>query len=443
MNPKVTIVIPTLNVKEYIKQCIDSVLNQTLVELEVFVVDADSTDGTREILDEYEKKDSRIKVLKDIKKSTGYAKNIGIELSTAPYIAIVEPDDYIELDMMKKLYETAERTGADFVKSNFSTFLGSGKQRYDFPKTVSAKEDDYDKLIDAQEDNHCFGWVMFEWLGLYRKSFLNEFHIRHNESPGAAFQDTGFWFLTFSYARKIYLLKDVFYHYRCDNPYASVKNPNKVFNICKEYNYIKEQLSKNPMVWNRVQAAYYRGYFYDNYVVYNRISEELRIPLLKEMHSVLTRANMEDLIDRSLFSQQEFADLELLLESVEEFDRQKALIRCDCGQRLTELQEQIGQASKVIIYGAGSYGSNLQYLLQSNNVLIDAYVDGDEKKWNTKLNGISVLALEESKKKYPNALYLVANKNHSNEIEMTLKKAGIAKSNIKICKLEELTVLLI
>ena len=89
MNPKVTIILPTLNMEPYIRQSMDSVLNQTLKEIEVFVVDASSTDRTRDIVEEYAQKDPRVSLLEDIKKSTGYAKNIGIERSSAPYVAIV------------------------------------------------------------------------------------------------------------------------------------------------------------------------------------------------------------------------------------------------------------------------------------------------------------------------------------------------------------------
>ena len=121
MDPKVTVILPTLNMKAYIHQSLKSVLDQTLKEIEVFVVDAASTDGTREIVREYMENDSRVFLLDDVKKSTGYAKNIGIEMSSAPYIAMVEPDDYIELDMMEKLYQAAEETGAGRPGNQFNS----------------------------------------------------------------------------------------------------------------------------------------------------------------------------------------------------------------------------------------------------------------------------------------------------------------------------------
>ena len=96
--PKVSIIMPSLNVRDYIEKCLDSVLGQTLQDIEVICVDADSTDGTHEILERYAKKDSRVRLLRDDQHSTGYAKNLGIDMARGEYVGIVEPDDYTELN---------------------------------------------------------------------------------------------------------------------------------------------------------------------------------------------------------------------------------------------------------------------------------------------------------------------------------------------------------
>ena len=227
--PNVTIIIPILNVQPYIRECLDSVVDQTLTDIEVFLVDAGSTDGTREILEEYVAKDKRFILLEDTAHSTGYAKNLGIKLAKGKYVAIVESDDYIASDMIEKLYCTAEQYELDIVKGNYRSFLGKRESRLFVDKAISLNQEDYGKIINPQSDNRFFGWDMYTWTGLYKKSFLYKYHILHNESKGAAFQDVGFWFQTFCYARRVYLMRDYFYHYRRDNPNASVKNSNRTF----------------------------------------------------------------------------------------------------------------------------------------------------------------------------------------------------------------------
>ncbi len=438
MNPKVTIILPTLNMKAYIHQSMKSVLNQTLKEIEVFVVDAASTDGTREIIQDYMKRDPRVSLLEDVKKSTGYAKNIGIENASAPYIAMVEPDDYIEPDMMEKLYQAAEETGADFVKSNYSAFLGEGETRFDFFKSTSAFPDDYERLMNPREDNHCFGWMMYEWLGLYRKSFLDKYHIRHNESPGAAYQDHGFWFLTFAYAKSVYLLPDSFYHYRCDNPNASIRNPNNVFNICKEYSYMQKQLEFQNDVWERVAPAYYRGYFYDNCVLYAKLTEQWRISLLQEMRKTLLEAQAQKLLDRRLYSDNEWEELTLLLESEKEFYEKKSRLFSDSKMRLEVLKEEIAGKKQVVIYGAGSNGCNLHYLLVENGVEVAAYADGNRTKWGKKQNGINILSWQDCETRFAEAVYLITVKNHSDEIEKMLVDNHIPEYRIRKCDITKL-----
>ena len=101
---KVSVILPSLNVKKYIRECIDSVIHQTLKEIEVIFVDAGSTDGTLEILEEYSSKDDRITLMRSDKKSYGYQVNLGIKQARGKYIGIVETDDFIDPKMYEELY---------------------------------------------------------------------------------------------------------------------------------------------------------------------------------------------------------------------------------------------------------------------------------------------------------------------------------------------------
>ena len=94
--PKVSIIMPSLNVRPYIEQCMDSVLGQTLKDIEVICVDAGSDDGTRQILDQYAARDKRVKVLDSDRKSYGYQVNLGFDNASGQYLGIVETDDYAD-----------------------------------------------------------------------------------------------------------------------------------------------------------------------------------------------------------------------------------------------------------------------------------------------------------------------------------------------------------
>lgn len=108
-NPLISVIMPSYNVKKYIRTCMESVLSQTLQDMEILIIDAGSEDGTLEVLQEYADRDDRICLVHSEKKSYGYQVNIGIQMARGKYIGIVETDDFIEPDMYGTLYEWADR----------------------------------------------------------------------------------------------------------------------------------------------------------------------------------------------------------------------------------------------------------------------------------------------------------------------------------------------
>ena len=121
---EISIIMPSYNVANYIEECIESVINQTLKEIEIICVDAGSEDGTLEILQRYAEKDNRIILLNSDKKSYGYQMNLGLSVAKGDYIGIVETDDYIDSNMFSDLYNLSEEGSIDIVKSNFYHLIG-------------------------------------------------------------------------------------------------------------------------------------------------------------------------------------------------------------------------------------------------------------------------------------------------------------------------------
>ena len=442
MEPKVTVVMPSFNVAPYIANCLDSVLNQTLKEIEVIVVDAYSTDGTREIIQSYVEKDDRVTLVDDIKRSTGYSKNIAIDMAKAPYYAIVESDDYVELDMLEKMYKVAVETEVDFVKANFSSFIGCGENRYDFPKTVSLEPSDYCRVLNPQKDVNCYKWIMYEWLGLYRVDFLRKHNIRHNETPGAAFQDTGFWFLTLAYAKNIYLMKESFYHYRSDNPNASVKDTKKTLAIAKEYEYIKKCIEEGNLDWNQLKSQFCRGVYYDNYMVLKRIDYELLPTVVAKMHEMLTGI-FDESIDKRYFYEKEWERVNTLLRSEAEYLKEEQTINDDIEEREAELMKAVKGRESIVIYGAGSYGANVQYFLNKRGYDIKAFIDSNEKKHGLLLNGKEIWSFSKAIDELEAPLFIVANREYSKEIYDFIINNGVDKKDIYICDIEKCVRLLI
>ena len=136
----VSVIIPAYNIEDYIGRCLDSVISQTYKNLEIIVVDDGSRDHTGEILDNYAKKDRRIKVIHKENGGVSSARNKGIEAAEGDYIGFIDGDDLIEPEMYKTLVDLLEEENADIKKMDTLT------------EALDALEDAYDAVSDVMLD---------------------------------------------------------------------------------------------------------------------------------------------------------------------------------------------------------------------------------------------------------------------------------------------------
>ena len=128
---KVSVVIPVYNAETYLKECLDSVLGQSLREIEVVCVDDDSTDASQEILMEYRQRDDRIVIIQEsVHRGQAYARNLGMALARGKYIYFVDSDDVVKEDAMMALYHEAEKYGVDGVLFDADVIYDAGMEQY-------------------------------------------------------------------------------------------------------------------------------------------------------------------------------------------------------------------------------------------------------------------------------------------------------------------------
>lgn len=245
-SPTVSLVVPCYNVEKYISECLDSAVNQTLQDIEIICVNDGSTDGTLAILESYAASDSRVKIISKPNGGYGETMNRGIDAALGEYVGFLESDDYIALDTLEVLYRTAKDLGdLDFVKSDFYRFLTLPNGEKDIWRDdIDATGEYYGKVLNPQDDCRLFDLQMMTWTGIYRKDFLDAHTIRHHESPGASYQDNGFWFQTFAWGERISVVHKPFYYYRQDNENSSINQNNKVYAMFEEYGWIQNKLSR-------------------------------------------------------------------------------------------------------------------------------------------------------------------------------------------------------
>lgn len=354
--PKVSIIVPAYNVAEYLDQCMTSLVNQTLKDIEIICINDGSTDNTLEILKRYQAQDPRIKVIDKENGGYGIGMNIGLDAATGEYIGIVEPDDYVKTSMFGDLYSLAKKHDVDLIKADFYRFVHGedGKQINQY-NALWGDPGAYNRVVDPAEEPIVFKYIMNTWSGIYKRSFLNENHIRHHETPGASFQDNGFWFKTFCYAKRMYFVDKPYYMNRRDNPNSSVHNRSKVYCMNDEYLYILDFLKEHPEFMERYIGMFGFKRFHNYLFTYNRIGEEFRDEYLLRCQEEFKKADAEGQLKKEVFSEKEWELVGVLLKDTEVFKYAAELYRVttEKNQKIESLQRQLADVKGSTTFRVG------------------------------------------------------------------------------------------
>lgn len=179
--PKVSVIIPVYNVKEYLEECLNSVINQTLKDIEILCVDDGSTDGSFDILLKYIKKDSRIKVLRQKNQGAGVARNQALKIANGDYLAFLDGDDFYNLDYIEKMYKKSDSTKADIAICSANRFNTCTCKFEEMPWALNIKYLPEDKFVFNYKDmpNYIFNFAQnWNWNKLYRRSFIKKNKIK-------------------------------------------------------------------------------------------------------------------------------------------------------------------------------------------------------------------------------------------------------------------------
>ncbi len=311
---KVSVIIPIYNVQEYLRECLDSVVNQTLNDIEIICVNDGSKDNSLAIIREYEQKDSRIVVVSGPNGGYGKAMNKGLDRATGEYIGIVEPDDYVLPEMYEDLYQTASEHQLDLVKADFYRFTrdknGEENRTYEY---LDVTEKRYGELLNPSQDPSTIRFKLNTWTGIYRREMIEQYHIRHHETPGASFQDNGFFWQTFIHAERAMIVNQPYYMNRRDNPNSSVKSKEKVYCMNIEYDFIRNLLMEDAEIWERFKYMYWWKKYFNYMFTYDRIDGQYKADYLDRMSQEYRRAMQKGELDKNAFTPVEWKKIQALI----------------------------------------------------------------------------------------------------------------------------------
>ena len=355
---KVSIIIPTYNVEDYLRECMESVTRQTLKDIEIICINDGSTDGSLKILKEYADKDSRIILIDKENEGYGVGMNIGLDKATGEYIGIVEPDDFVPLNMYEDLYETAKKNDLDFVKADFYRFTrnsNNGNMELIY-NHLDASGENYNQVINPFEKPYITTFIMNTWSGIYRREYIEKYHIRHNTTPGASFQDNGFFWQTFIYAKRCMFIDKPYYMNRRDNPNSSVNNKQKVYCMNVEYDFIRDIFMQkgNEELWERFKSYYnYKRYFSYIFTI-GRISDEFKREYVERISKEMRRAVELDEIDMNVFTPRTQERFGLLVKDPEGYYQKYALFEGTSeAAKVKKLEKELSDVRKSATFRVG------------------------------------------------------------------------------------------
>lgn len=445
-NCKVSIILPSLNVAEYIEECIKSALCQTLDAKEIICVDAGSTDGTWEILSSYAKdpqyKNQMILLHSDIK-SYGHQVNMGIQRASGEYIAVLETDDYVADDMYECLYQLGVSCNADYVKADYDAFITSpsNKEIFDPAVLFESEKEKYNRILNPGHDAYLYMNDCNIWKGIYKKTFLVEHDIFLNESKGAAFQDIGFALQVLSCAKRAVYSDKSFYRYRMDREQSSIYSIHRLRYSYQEFvRLLEEENIKKKLIYMDGIFQRMTHIFCDELIKSLRVAKYDADSELIKPYYLWFKKQLTDAIENKLLSidlYQLYPKLSLILSDLYEFSLRIKKEDLSFAQSQKKLLDAIG-GNPVILFGLGTYGKSATKFLYDHNIKIRAVCDNSEGLWQTKRDELVVYKPAECVKVFPDDIYMIANKWHNKEMQEQLLDLGITQSNILIYPIDTL-----
>jgi len=210
-NIKVSVIIPVYNSEQYLKQCLDSVVNQTLKDIEIIVVNDGSTDNSSQISQEYVSKYKNIKLIDKQNEGCYKARNVGLEIATGEYITFVDSDDYIEHNMYEKMYKKAKSTNVDIICCRYGHYLKNKlKLIANFDNSIKLLTKTDNKLIGAESvilDDSVI------WNKIFKRQLLIEKRIKFHSDCYMA-DDAFFYIISILNAKSIVYISDILYIHR-------------------------------------------------------------------------------------------------------------------------------------------------------------------------------------------------------------------------------------
>lgn len=270
MSPKISVIIPVYNSSKYLRECLDSICNQSFKDWEIVAVDDGSVDESPKILDDYAARDARIRVIHKANGGVSAARNDGLEAAIGEYVLFVDSDDWLDLEALRVSYGEAERNDADVVITDHYSFCDDGqRKRFKFfSQNFETRERTFIEKIQltmlygsysplySESCGYLFGAL---WTKLFRRRILVENNVRFSTNI-SLFEDGLFGITAFEFVKSVVYIQEPLYNYRilsnslCHS--YKFNNVDLYERISKEIQNFLKRFDKEEAFWKAYETRF-------------------------------------------------------------------------------------------------------------------------------------------------------------------------------------------
>lgn len=262
----ISVIVPVYNVENYLRQCIESILNQTYTDFEIILVDDGSLDSSGNICDEYSEKFTNISVLHKKNEGLGYARNSGIEKACGEFIVFVDSDDYVEENMLLDLYNGLMESECDTCMGghNRVNMKNEFVSSHSYEKTLFKYEQVIKEFIprfigSAPEKSDCVSTAA--WNVLYSIDIINRNNLKFPSERELISEDIIFNLDYFKYSTGVSLIETCNYNYRINNNSLTTNYNKDRFELIKKLYFVERKKLKKLGIYDIAKYRLMRQFF--------------------------------------------------------------------------------------------------------------------------------------------------------------------------------------
>ena len=291
---KISVIIPVYNTEKYLKECLESIINQTLTDIEIICINDGSTDNSLDILNSYANSDKRIKVFSQKNQGQGTARNYGMKIATGDYIHFMDSDDILELNTFEDSYRICEEKNLDFIFFKLTNYDDEKEKYYNDEHYTMSKlhEKVGDTIFNYKDlDDLIFNIAVMPCNKLYNHDFIKKFDIKFPEN--LIFEDNIFFWNVLLNAKRV-LFHDKYLYTRRRHGSSTIGSGSKKFIDTIKINNLIIDTFKNYGLFEQYKNKLYNRKVSTIYTRFTQIKEEFKNLFFEEMKKDFVKTLEED-----------------------------------------------------------------------------------------------------------------------------------------------------